>query len=166
MTTKQKIKLSEEILNDKDKVAFIYEFLEETNIWHNLCRKSILNLNVFIEDKPFNKDSEFYPYEKLTFTFLLYYNFEGRKLLEISNIFIKSTSLYTKMLKKHGLIKNKSESLEDFKLRILIESIFATIAKDKDTWVKVKDHYKNFCLRKELNHNLSDNYLEKKKIKI
>jgi hypothetical protein len=167
MATTNKIKeLSNEILNDETQIRLIYEFLEETNIWHNLCRKSILNLNAHIEEEPFDKVSEYYPYEKMTFLFLLYYNFEGTKVLDVHTAFYNSIGVYEKMAEKQGIITDKSEIIDDFKLKICISSIFNGISTDKETWIKLKENYKSFCLAKELGESLSINNLNTKKIKV
>jgi hypothetical protein len=164
MNFEQQDKLNKDILNDDARVASIYEFLEETNTWHNLCRKSLLNMNVHKDEIIFNKLFEYYPYEKLTFTFLLYYDFSGKSLIKINNIFIKSFDLYEEMLNKHNL--DKFEMIEEFKFKICVASIFGTIAKNKDTFDKVKEQYKNFCIVQELNKSLPKNSSDKKKIKM
>lgn len=157
--------LSAEILNDKDRTNLIYDFLENTDIWHNLCRQSVLGKKG--EEKPFDKNHKWYPYEKVTFTFLLYYSFKGISVLETNNLFLKSHSLYEEMLKNDGLIKNKKEMVDDFQFGMFVRSIFSRITKEKDTWYKVKDQYKSFCFQNELKNDLSTNTVkENKKLKL
>lgn len=163
-TSKKVQKLSEEILNDKDSVVLIDEFLEQTNIWHSLCRKGLFSMNFIAEEKEFDKKSEYYVYEKLTFIFLLYYKHEEETLLATHNKFLQSIPLYEKMTAKYYL--NTDKEIDFSKLNVCIKSIFNTISKNRENFFNVEEFYKNFFLAKELGESLSTNPLNPQKIKI
>lgn len=137
-------------------------FCSSSSTWKELCGLIGVTTNKEFQN---NKKDVYYWTERITFELLVLNKekiTENEMVVnEVGDLFLFHKAFYQKVIKQVGI----QGDTPDFLIGVCISSIFSNIKNNQQLWDQVKKEHDSYQMHKDLNQNLQNNGIIKKKPK-